>query len=154
MIELNANIKEALLEINFTERYKSLSERYDSERTSNSKRLIYIDGEEVLEILQELGYASIFDEKEKFFKIMEEEQKNYSFGANVILQDGMVDMVWVIKEKGKVILGSPLGTYSRRISKDSSRIKKPIFGTYEDLEEILRTLFSMYEDMKKALVKL
>ena len=35
---------------------------------------------------------------------------------------------------------------------DSSyRIKKPIFGTYEDLEQILKITFKMYEDFKNVL---
>ena len=31
------------------------------------------------------------------------------------------------------------------------RIKKPVFGTYEDLETILKIVFGMYEDFKNAL---
>lgn len=44
------------------------------------------------------------------------------------------------------------GTYSRRLIDGSYRIKPPIFGTYEDLEEIKKT-FLMYEEFKKTLIK-
>ena len=48
--------------------------------------------------------------------------------------------------------GAPWGTYSRRLIDSSYRIKKPIFGTYKDLEEILEITFKMYEDFKSALI--
>ena len=35
----------------------------------------------------------------------------------------------------------------------SYRIKKPIFGSYEDLEEILHVAFEMYEDFKSTLIQ-
>ena len=40
-------------------------------------------------------------------------------------------------------------TFKNRIN---YRIKKPVFGTYEDLEDILKTAFGMYEDFKLAFV--
>ena len=43
------------------------------------------------------------------------------------------------------------GTYSRRLIDNNYRIKKPIIGTYEDLEEILKITFKMYEDFKSTL---
>ena len=52
----------------------------------------------------------------------------------------------------KELFGAPWGTYSRRLIDSSYRIKKPIFGTYKDLEEILEITFKMYEDFKSALI--
>lgn len=31
------------------------------------------------------------------------------------------------------------------------KIKKPIFGTYEDLDEIVESVFKLFEDFKKAM---
>ena len=31
------------------------------------------------------------------------------------------------------------------------KIKKPIFGTYEDLDEIVESVFKLFEDFKKAI---
>jgi Txe/YoeB family toxin of Txe-Axe toxin-antitoxin module len=64
----------------------------------------------------------------------------------------MVDLVWIVKEKNEQLLGASWGTYSRRIIEPNYRIKKPIFGTYDDLEEILRVAFQMFEDFKIALM--
>ena len=64
---------------------------------------------------------------------------------------GMVDLVWIVRENGELLLGAPWGTYSRRLIDNNYRIKKPIIGTYEDLEEILKITFKMYEDFKSTL---
>ena len=112
---------------------------------------VYIDGEEVMEIIQDLGYSPIFDSNENFYKIREEQVEKFTLGVHIILQDGMVDLVWVVREDGELLLGASWGTYSRRLIDSSYRIKKPIFGTYEDLEQILKITFKMYEDFKNVL---
>lgn len=68
------------------------------------------------------------------------------------VRDGMADLVWVVRENGELLLGTPWGVYSRRLIDVNYRIKKPVFGTYEDLEDILKTAFGMYEDFKLAFV--
>lgn len=151
MIELNSKIKEALTEIDFIKRYEKVSNKFNAERTPSKCRLVYIDGEEVMEIIQDLGYSPIFDSNENFYKIREEQVEKFTLGVHIILQDGMVDIVWVVRENGELLLGAPWGTYSRRLVDSSYRIKKPIFGTYEDLEQILKITFKMYEDFKTVL---
>lgn len=151
MIELNSKIKDALTKIEFVKRYEELSNKFNAERTPSSNRLIYIDGEEVMETIRDFGYSPLFDVKEKFYKIKEEQIGEYTFGVHVILQDGMVDLVWVVRDNEELLLGAPWGTYSRRLIDSSYRIKKPIIGTYEDLEEIFKISFKMYEDFKRIL---
>lgn len=151
MIELNSKIKNALIKIDFIKRYEELSNRFNAERTPSSNRLVYIEGKEVMETIQALGYSTLFDAKEKLYKIKEEQIGKITLGVHIILQDGMVDLVWVVRENGELLLGAPWGTYSRRLIDSSYRIKKPIIGTYEDLEEILKITFKMYEDFKNVL---
>ena len=50
MIELNSKIKEALIEIDFIKRYEEVSNKFNAERTPSKSRLVYIVGEEVMEI--------------------------------------------------------------------------------------------------------
>ncbi len=151
MLELNPKIKDALIKIDFIKRYEEVSHKFRAERPALDQRLVYIDGEAVIEMIRELGYSPLFDKKEKFYKIKEEIMGDFSFGVHIILDGGMVDLVWVVKENGELLLGSPWGTYSRRLIDSSYRIKKPIIGTYEDLEEILKITFQMYEDFKREL---
>jgi len=63
----------------------------------------------------------------------------------------MTDLVWVVRENGELLLGAPWGVYSRRLVDINYRIKKPVFGTYEDLENILKITVEMYEDFKHSL---
>lgn len=152
MITLNPKVKDALVKIDFITRYEKLSNHFNAERTPAEDRLIYIDGEEVMGMIKDLGYSPQFDAKEKFYKIKEEHIGDFVFGVHIILWEGTVDLVWVVKENGILLLGAPWGTYSRRLIDVNYRIKKPVFGTYEDLEDILKITFSMYEDFKNAFI--
>ena len=154
MMELDIKIKDSLIKMDFVKRYEELSKKFDSVRTPSNNRLIYIDGEEIMEMIHNWGYLPQFDAKEKFYKIKEEQVDQFTFGVHIILQDGMVDLVWIVKEKGKLLLGAPWGTYSKRLIDANYRIKKPVFGTYEDIEEILKISFDMYEDFKHALISI
>ena len=151
MAEMNPKIKDALLKINFVERYEKLSARFSVARTPVNDRLIYIDGEEVMEMIRAARYSPRFNTKEKFYKIEEGHIGKYSFGIHIILRDGRVELVWVVKENRALLLGAPWGTYSRRLIDANYRIKPPVFGTYEELEAILKIVFEMYEDFKNAL---
>lgn len=151
MAEMNPKIKDTLLKINFVERYEKLSAQFSVARTPTNDRLIYIDGEEVMEMIRATGYSPRFNTKEQFYKIEEEHIGKYIFGIHIILRDGRVELVWVVKENGVLLLGAPWGTYSRRLIDANYRIRPPVFGTYEDLEAILKIVFEMYEDFKNAL---
>jgi len=152
MIGLNSKVKNVLLEIDFIKRYEKLSTFYNAERTSSKERLRYFDGEIVMDSITQLGYVVNFEPKDKYFKIIESQIDKYSFSAHIILDNGMVDIVWIAKEGESLILGLPIGEYSRLIVAPDYRIKKPIFGTYEDLDEIFEITFELFEDFKQKLL--
>lgn len=152
-LKLHPRIKTALQAMEFVPRYEALSKRFDAERTPLQERLRYLDGEIVLETLAKLGCAADFDAREKFFRLRERRVEELTFGANLILTGGMVDFVWVVREGGRLLLGLPLGEYARLLIRPEYRIKKPIFGTYEDLEEILRDGLRLFEDFQRALLE-
>ena len=152
MTELHPKIKDALLKINFVERYEKLSARFSAAKTLSDDRLIYLDGEEVMAMIRAAGYSPQFDTREKFYRIKEEHIGKYSFNIHIILRYGIAELVWVVKEDGVLLLGAPWSTYSRRLIDVNYRIKNPVFVTYEDLEEILKIVFEMYEDFKCTLM--
>ena len=71
-MELNPIIKQALVDIDFIERYQRLSDEYSAEMVPSEERLVYVDKDEVFEMLSKLGYESSFDSREKFFKIKDD----------------------------------------------------------------------------------
>ena len=75
MSEMNEKIKNALISIDFVKRYEELSKRSDSDRTPSDNRLVYIDGEEVMDMIKNLGYDPLFDAKEKFLRSKKKRQK-------------------------------------------------------------------------------
>lgn len=151
--ELNPVIEIALKQIDFVERYRSLSDEYNEIKTPLNERLRYIDGEIIIESVENLGYTVGFNSKEKFFFTKDERiDDKYQTLVKFDLNGGMVEFIWEVWLNNKVILGSPWGTYSIKLGMNGGRIKKPIFGTYKDLDEIFRIGFELYEDFKKALI--
>lgn len=153
-MELNPIIKQALVDIDFIERYQRLSDEYSAEMVPSEERLVYVDKDEVFEMISKLGYESSFDSREKFFKIKEEQFGKYRFGFHISLREGNAELIWVVREGDTVILGLPWGIYSRLMINPDYRIKRPFYGTYDDLEHILEVAFEMYKDFKNAICRL
>lgn len=93
----------------------------------------------------------ILKAREKYFWFEEVQIGTYTFSGNMILDGGLVDIVWIVKENGNLILGLANREYSRLMIASKLQIKKPIFGTYEDLDEIVESVFKLFEDFKKAM---
>ena len=104
-MELNPIIKQALVDIDFIGRYQRLSDEYSAEKVPSKERLVYVDGDEVFEMLSKLGYESSFDSREKFFKIKEEQFGKYKFGFHISLRDGNAELIWVVREGDTVTKG-------------------------------------------------
>ena len=152
-MELNPIVKKALVNIDFIERYQRLSDEYSAEKIPFEKRLEKIDRAEVFKILSKFGYEPSYDSREKFYKIKEESIGKYKFGFHMSFR-GDAELIWVLREGDEVLLGSPWGIYSRLMINPDHRIKRPLYGSYEDLESILTTAFEMYDDFKNAVIAL
>ena len=153
-MEFDSRIKKALIKINFVERYEKLAKMFDEVRTPSSEMLEYFDGKEVIETINELGYESKFMSKEKFFKTKDEKIGNFTFRVHIVLKYGIADFVWVVNEGKNLIFGYPFSMYPSMLASTEYSISKPVFGTYEDIDEILKITFDMYEDFKMALIEL
>lgn len=154
MIELKPKIKKALLDIDFVNKYEHISRCFNDKRTPSNERLRYFDGEIIIESITQNGYTVNFEPREKYFKMEEVLVNDYTFSVNIILDNGMVDLVWIVKENGILILGLPISECSRLLIAPDYRIKKPIFGNYEDLDEIFESCFKIFEEFKQALTSL
>ncbi|MGG0724332.1 hypothetical protein [Bacillus mycoides] len=151
--EMKPEIKAVLEKIRFVDRYKNLSENFRGNPNDLNDRLEDYDIEKVNEIFKRLGYVATFDKKEKFFKVgVIDNSPNYMIWFNIILEYGMTEFIWVVYHNDEVRLGSPWSVYSRLLINPRERIKKPVYRSYEELEDILKEAFLMYDDFKSELI--
>ena len=64
-------------------------------------------------------------------------------------------MIWFVRDsQNKVILGTPLMEFSRRLISPDYRIMDPVIADYDDFENVMKIAFEMYEDFKQAFMKI
>ena len=112
-MNLDTRIKQALIDINFVERYEKLSTYYSQKRTPKGQELDYFDGDFLMEIVELLGYKVQYDKRERFFHIDLEETGNFRFGFHFAFERGRLELIWVIYEGDKAIMGSPFASYAK-----------------------------------------
>ena len=112
-MNLDTRIKQALIDINFVERYEKLSAYYSQKRTPKGQELDYFDGDFLMEIVELLGYKVRYDKRERFFHIDLEEIGNFRFGFHFSFERGRLELIWVIYEGNKAIMGSPFASYAK-----------------------------------------
>ena len=154
-MKLDSRVEQALQAINFVERYKELSDKFSLDRTPKDKRLNIITGELVFDVFENLGYRAKFDGREKFFYIEPFKENGYTFGFHISIFKGLVELIWIVRDsQNKVILGTPLIEFSRRLISPDYRIMDPVISNYDDFENVMKIAFEMYEDFKQAFLKI
>ncbi|KXT70276.1 hypothetical protein SGODD07_01572 [Streptococcus gordonii] len=153
-MKIDERILQALKAINFVERYEKLSDYYSQERTPEGEELDYFDGDFLMEIVELLGYKVKYDKREHFFHIDLETVGNFRFGFHFTFERGRLELIWVIYEGDKAILGSPFASYAKWLISRDYIILKPVISSYDDFEDVMKTAFEMYEDFKQAFLKI
>ncbi|WP_235822734.1 hypothetical protein [Cytobacillus massiliigabonensis] len=64
----------------------------------------------------------------------------------------MTEFIWGVYRNNGVRLGSPRTVYSRFLMNPCKRIKKPVYRSYKELEEIVKEAVLMYEEFKSELI--
>jgi len=146
-MEFRPEVKDALLKINFVERAKKLTADHfaDSDSTFES-----YDNEEIIKILDELGYKAKYNKEENFFKIVEKVLA-YKFYFHISLKYGTVELIWYVDKEDEFYGGSVWSMMKRILEGNDEMLMQPEFHNYEELEEILKEAFLMYEDFKNEL---
>ena len=150
---LNPKVEKALKEINFVERYENISKKYSRERTPKGEELDYFDGDFLMEIVELLGYKVQYDKRERFFHIDLEEIGNFRFGFHFSFERGRLELIWVIYEGNKAIMGSPFASYAKQLISRDYIILDPVISDYVDFRDVMKIAFEMYEDFKQAFLK-
>ncbi|QPH39443.1 hypothetical protein [Pedobacter endophyticus] len=139
--------------INFYNRYKLLSESFRFENTFES-----YSKNEVLNILNEIGYNAKYHKKENFFEI-EEIISDKKFYLNTCLKYGLVELIIGVSDvkTDALIMGGVFGNISDEIEylagiNNERKIFLPSFRDYNDLKIILTEAFNLYEDFKHEFI--
>ena len=148
--ELKKEIRKVLCDINFIERYEHMSD--DSRKQVSRSDSKEVEVEQVIDIINSIGYEVVFDKKEKFFKVgLVENVPKYRIWFNIVLRSGVAEFIWVVYHNNEVRLGSPWSIYVKLLSPDK-RIKPPLYSDEQDLKKLLKQAMNMYDDFKSALI--
>lgn len=151
---MNNKEYEIYKKISFVERYEKLSANFQYE-----ERLDY-SNEEVLDLIQNIGYKVKYIKKNNFFQLIE--KKNHiKFYLHICLKYSNVELIIgatnTITEQfitGSVFSGLHQDIKYFEGTNLDNLLKKPKFRNYQDLEEILKEAFSIYEDFKNEVLKM
>lgn len=140
--------------IDFYNRYEKLSNDFSFEKTFED-----YSNDEVLKIIENLGYRVKYRKKDNFFQIVQKTDK-YEFYFHICLKYGLAELITgasdVISDEflaGSVFMGMAKDMESFIGREREGFISKPRFRNYEDLKEILKIAFGIYEDFKKEVIK-
>lgn len=143
-MQLDIEIERVLQKIDFINRYKLICSNYELDIDERFKDY---DNEEILKVMQKIGYIFKYNKKEDFF-YNAENYGNYKIQINISFKRGIVELIWVVWKNDELLTGSPLGVLARLLSKTNERIKSPNFSDYINLEQLLSDVFVLYEDFK------
>ncbi|MFC3932419.1 hypothetical protein ACVR0S_09700 [Streptococcus dentapri] len=154
MLELKPEIIQALVDMNFVEQYEGLSDEYAADVIPPDERLRDIDVDTVIEIIENMGYKTSYDKKEKFFKIecKTNNKLGLQFNVHLVLRGGSVELIWDVEHNGIIELGPAIGYLPVLIDEKNSPIPLPAVLSYEELEEVLKINFDMFKQFQDLLI--
>ncbi|MBM7643125.1 hypothetical protein [Streptococcus loxodontisalivarius] len=154
MFELKPEIKQALTDMDFVQQYKNLSDEFASDIIPYDERLDNIDISRVLQIIEDLGYKSSYDRREKFFKIECRTVHNpiLRFNTHLVLREGSIELIWSVTHNHKVIMGPDIGYLPVLIDKKNPPIPDPVVISYKELKEVLKINFDMFKQFQDLLI--
>jgi hypothetical protein len=147
---------ETFTSINFYERYKKISEKA-REGKNIADSLEKIDKKIILDIFEKLGYSAKYVSKGNFFRILDE-NKDWQFNIHFSLKHGVIELIFGITELSENVKhGGTAGSICEDIlyqkgDTTNESIKKPMFTSLNEFEEIARASLEIYEDMKKSIL--
>ena len=116
--------------------------------------LDYFDGDFLMEIVESLGYDVQYDKRERFFHINLQQVENFRFGFHFAFEHGRLELIWLIYEGDKAIMGSPFASYAKWLISGEYIILDPVISDYIDFRDVMKIAFEMYEDFKQAFLKI
>lgn len=148
---------QALLDINFVERYENMtkSKQYSVEETEPFGKSIRVA--EVKQLIESMGYRIRHNKRERFYTILIEEDKELGMTSNlkivVPFAYASVELIWSVWKDKKPYAGGVLSGFSRRLIEPNYRIPYLDVRSYEELREVLEENIALFKEFIEALKK-
>jgi hypothetical protein len=137
---MEAQIRQALQQINFIEQYKALSAAFGGPAPEEEN----LDKESTLLFFKNAGYKASFNKSEYFFKISLK-KGDYKIQLNICPRYGMAELIFTFWHKGQMLsLGGPWDFICEQLG-DATRILLPRFHNQEEWEQILERAIGIME---------
>ena len=147
---MDKQMVEVLNSIHFAERYQALRTQYSFDLKESFEDY---DNPYVLEMLQEIGYASVkYWRKEDFFQA-KKKINLYEFRYHIRIKYGIAELMWYAMKNNKYYAGGSFPNLEYDLLNPENRNHLPNFRNYEDLRGILTIAFQMCEDMTAEFLK-
>jgi len=148
--EFNKTAIQIFLSINFSERFKMLSEKYND----FENRLNKVDKKEVQTILSKLNYT--FKYTEGHFVLKETFDDDYIHLALSLKGGVFSPRLTIFQDRAfwKISSGNFVSIYRSLKQNINAQIMMPIFSTYEEFEQIAKEVLGIYEDFKQEFISL
>ncbi|MFC3932420.1 hypothetical protein ACVR0S_09705 [Streptococcus dentapri] len=153
-MDLKPEVKQALIDMNFVEQFKKLSEDYAADVVPYNERIDDSNVDRIIQAVKRLGYSATYNKREHFFVIVFKDSSvaSLNFRLHLSLRDGFVELIWGVMYNGEVLLGDPLSYVSMLIDEKASVIPFPAVLSYEELEEVLKINFDMFKQFQNLLI--
>jgi hypothetical protein len=140
-------VEHILNDIDFINRYETLSNKY-----SSRDETFLISNEEILKIAHNFGCRLKYSKVKEFHVV--EKQEKWLFGFGFTLRYNSLEIGCSVKNEVLSINSSaPWGFWVGLMTNNEKKIRKPMFSNYEDLIGILKESFVIFEDFKNELLK-
>jgi hypothetical protein len=144
MLTLNPEIRSILEEVNFVERYETLSNL--SRENSDNFPLEQLSVEEAKQMIAQFGYLVCYDKNERFFKVEQlNMSKQYQLNLHIAISQTRVELIWECRYNDKVLLGLPWGACMRQLTTHERRVAPPRFSDRDNLEIVLKEAFGIFD---------
>jgi len=142
---INDQLKKALLNINFLEKFNKIYEQYPY----TGEELKKVSSKVIVEFLNGGEYHCKYDSKHKFYNVKSLKEDNYNSSVNFTTKYGVAQFVLNVKINGEGT-GGPFTVLSLEIGAEK-RIPDPRFSSLDDLKKILMELLFLYDEIMKEL---
>lgn len=144
---LQPSVEQSLIDIDFINRYRAISDEFSFKNESYK-----YEKQDVTSILQGLDVMVDVYEGDQYFADFES-VGDYQFRFGLTIKFNIIEFDLTVKNESlNIKSGGSWGLLVQLMTDWKENIKKPGFGSYEQLKSLLIEAVTLYKDIKKEVV--